>query len=291
MLFTCDQTKEILTAETIEELSEALRPVWKSEDHYPCLFRELEKFTLEEKRKLFGKQMEIEEIEDGKMFTVEFHGDLTDEELDNVAGGDFCDDLINAGSGRGPFLKPVIYLYPEKETEVSVKVGNADLELTCTYPAYNDGWKVTAAPDGALSADGKTYRYLYWEGEGAANWDFTEGFCVAVKDTAAFLEDSLAKLGLNQKEANEFIVYWLPRMQENAYNLVSFQKENYDAAAPLTVEPAPDTLIRVFMVYKPLGEAVAVKPQELSAPERRGFTVVEWGGSYVNGDKAVFTIE
>ena len=43
----------------------------------------------------------------------------------------------------------------------------------------------------------------------------TEGFCVKGEDTAAFLEDALSKLGLNRKEANEFIVYWLPLMEQN----------------------------------------------------------------------------
>ena len=39
---------------------------------------------------------------------------------------------------------------------------------------------------------------------------------VAGSDTAAFLEDALEQLGLSRAEANEFIIYWLPRMQENA---------------------------------------------------------------------------
>ena len=44
--------------------------------------------------------------------------------------------------------KPVLYLYPEKETEVNVRL-DYDGELTCTYPAYGEeGWTVTAAPDG-----------------------------------------------------------------------------------------------------------------------------------------------
>ena len=106
--------------------------------------------------------------------------------------------------------KPVIYLYPETETRVTVKL---DLpgELTCTYPAYDGGWVVTAAPDGTLTDEhGRTYNYLYWEGEVANGFDFSEGFCVAGSDTAAFLEDALDRLGLTRREANEFLVYWLP---------------------------------------------------------------------------------
>ena len=46
--------------------------------------------------------------------------------------------------------KPVIYLYPEEETAVTVKLDYAGA-LTCTYPAYGDGWTVTARPDGTLT--------------------------------------------------------------------------------------------------------------------------------------------
>lgn len=121
--------------------------------------------------------------------------------------------------------KPVIYLYPKEETEVEV-ILETEGRLTCTYPLYQNGWKVKAAPNGLLTdAAGQTYNYLYWEGVSNMRYDFSEGFCVAGKDTALFLEESLARLGLTRKEANEFIVYWLPRMQENPYNLISFQKE------------------------------------------------------------------
>ena len=177
--------------------------------------------------------------------------------------------------------KPVIYLYPETETRVTVKL---DLpgELTCTYPAYDGGWTVTAAPDGTLTDEhGRTYNYLYWEGEVANGFDFSKGFCVAGSDTAAFLEDALDRLGLTRREANEFLVYWLPRMQDNPYNLIAFQQEAYTQSAKLTVSPQPDSVLRVFMAWKPLARPVDVPAQTLPGFERRGFTLVEWGGAEV----------
>ena len=175
--------------------------------------------------------------------------------------------------------KPVIYLYPEAETDVTVRLDYAG-DLTCTYPAYDGAWRVTAAPDGTLTDEsGQTYRYLYWEGVDDVQYDFSEGFCVPGEETAAFLEDALAQLGLTRAEANEFIIYWLPRMQENAYNLIAFQHEAYTESARLTITPEPDTLIRVFMAYRPLEKAVEIAPQTLTAPERTGFTAVEWGGA------------
>ena len=175
--------------------------------------------------------------------------------------------------------KPVIYLYPELETEVSVQL-TLDGKLTCTYPAYGSGWTVTASPDGTLTdANGQTYNYLYWEGETLAQYDLSKGFCVKGADTAVFLETALAKLGLTRREANEFIVYWLPLMEQNPYNIISFQTDSYTDAAQLAVDPAPDTLIRVFMAWQASDTLVELPEQELSAPERTGFTVVEWGGT------------
>ena len=181
----------------------------------------------------------------------------------------------------GLAAKPVIYLYPESTTDIGVQLvysGN----LTCTYPKYNDGWVVTAQPDGTLTdASGQTYNYLYWEGLDNTTYDFSEGFCVAGEDTAIFLEDALKKLGLNRKEANEFIVYWLPLMESNPYNLIAFQTDTYTENAELIITPQPDTLLRVFMAWKPLGEKVQIEQQELTTTERKGFTVVEWGGTKV----------
>ena len=177
--------------------------------------------------------------------------------------------------------KPVIYLYPETETPVTVKLDLSG-ELTCTYPDYDGGWTVTAAPDGTLTDEhGRTYNYLYWEGEVANGFDFSKGFCVAGSDTAAFLEDALDRLGLTRREANEFLVYWLPRMQDNPYNLIAFQQEAYTESAKLTVSPQPDSVLRVFMAWKPLARPVDVPAQTLPGFERRGFTLVEWGGAEV----------
>ena len=176
--------------------------------------------------------------------------------------------------------KPVIYLYPEVPTNVSVKLA-LDGKLTCTYPAYDKGWdSFTAHPDGTLIfPDGKEYYCLYWEGIQNAEYDFTKGFCVKGEDTAAFLEWALAEQGLTPREANEFIIYWLPRMEGNPYNVISFQTEAYTEGAVLEIAPNPDSLLRVFMAYYPSDGAVEIEAQEFTSFERVGFAVVEWGGS------------
>lgn len=204
-----------------------------------------------------------------------------DEEINRVE----CDfTSVEASDWKpepGVAYKPVIYLYPEVPTEVSVKL-SLDGNLTCTYPSYENGWTVTAHPDGTLTdANGQTYNYLYWEGETNAQYDFSKGFCVRGEDTATFLEYALAKLGLTRREANEFIVFWLPMMQDNRYNIIAFQNTAYTDSAKLEIIPSPDTLIRVFMAWQASEIYVNIPEQELPAPNRDGFTVVEWGGTEI----------
>ena len=181
-------------------------------------------------------------------------------------------------------LKPIIYLYPEEATRCSVHL-ELDGELTCTYPEYGaNGWRdFTAYPDGTLVfPDDKEYYALYWEGSQRSEWDFSRGFCVRGEDTAQFLEWALSAQGLSPREANEFIVYWLPLMQENEFNVISFQEESYTDGAALKITPTPDSTLRVFMAYYPSETEVEIEPQELSCTDRQGFTVVEWGGSCVD---------
>ncbi|MBQ8432238.1 MAG: hypothetical protein IJX28_05085 [Clostridia bacterium] len=179
--------------------------------------------------------------------------------------------------------KPILYFYPEAPTVCSAKVV-LNGELTCTYPAHGtEGWKdFVAHPDGTLIfPDGKSYYALYWEGVQYADWDFSKGFCVRGEDTATFLAWALAEQGLTAREANEFIIYWLPLMQDNPYNVISFQTTAYTDGATLEITPAPDRLLRVFMAYYPTETAVEIPPQSFEGFERQGFTVVEWGGCQV----------
>ena len=112
-------------------------------------------------------------------------------------------------------------------------------------------------------------------------FDFSKGFCVAGCDTESFLKEKLTYMGLSEEEMNEFIVYWLPKMEYNEYNLISFQGDIYTNAAKLDITPNPDSLLRIFMVYVPLEEAADIEPQQLETFERKGFTVVEWDGSEI----------
>lgn len=213
--------------------------------------------------------------DDGTAHTVEYY--LTDR-----------GDLYRIETGfMGGYAKPVLYLYPEAETELSVSFAHPE-SLTTVYPAYPaNGWHVVAQPDGTLRmvTDGtvseRTYYALYWEEAGAAPCGFSTGFCVAKEDSAAFLEDSLAALGFTDREANECILYWLPILEKSPYNLVSFElTESREAYNALRIFPKPDSLLRVALHILPITEPTEIEAQPLPRLDRHGFTAVEWGGVY-----------
>ena len=181
--------------------------------------------------------------------------------------------------------KPIIYIYPKQETVVNVKLDNDDL-ITCSYPEYNEkGWTVNAEPDGNLyDLDTNRNLYsLYYEAEMLNPARVTnEGFVVKGEDSAEFLEEKLAVLGLSDREAEEFIIYWLPRLEANKYNYIRFlSEEEISYNMPLNISPKPDTTIRVFMAFKGLDVPIKVEEQELQSAERSGYTVVEWGGTEI----------
>jgi len=181
--------------------------------------------------------------------------------------------------------KPIIYLYPEKATKVSVKLSNPE-RITVDYPDYRQGWNVTAQPDGTLTTEeGRKLYALYYESQNTKHYDsdsLKEGFVVAKDDIESFLDQKLTRLGLNYKEREEFISYWASALEAKLYTYIRFQTfAEIEKNMGLAISPRPDTMIRIMMEYMPLDHPITVKEQKLPQPERKGFTVVEWGGTEV----------
>lgn len=177
--------------------------------------------------------------------------------------------------------KPIIYIYPTSDIDLKVTLGNKD-NLLYTYPKYNDSWNVHVSIDGNIYDYNtkRNYYGLYWEGIDNHKLDLTTGFVVKGSDTVSFLEEKLAILGLNDYEINEFIIYWIDKLESNKYNFISFRNiDEIEKSMPLNFSIKPDTLIRIMMDFKPLDNYINVNEQQLNKVERKGFTVVEWGGT------------
>lgn len=186
--------------------------------------------------------------------------------------------------------KPAIYLYPEKKQKIVI-THEFKGKLVTTYPVYKDNWTVIAEKDGTLlnQADNRKYKYLFWDGVYAfpeEHYNFQTGFYVAKADYISFLEHKLAYIGLNESEINDFVVYWLPEMNKFEHCFVHFRvNDDIDGSSVLKTKPVADTVIRVFMEFSGLDDfnAASLLPEQvLPQLTRKGFTMVEWGGSEIS---------
>ncbi len=191
----------------------------------------------------------------------------------------FRAELVNSQC----WAEPLIYLYPEKTTAVSVRLHNS-INLTESEPPYNSQWNVTAYPDGKIFDKNKQRYYpsLYWEGSAGSPYNPVSRGVVSQSNVKRYLTQTLSVLGLNQKEQTDFIAYWEPKMKSSPYYSIEFfDSLSLQDVAPLTINPKPDTLIRLLMTYKELtsdDNQHAISLDMYKTPVREGFTAVEWGG-------------
>ncbi len=178
--------------------------------------------------------------------------------------------------------KPVVYLYPQKDTEVTVKVG---ANITKSEPIYSEnGWTVLAHPNGQLDYQGKVYPNLFWEGigHGIYNSHSGEGFVVSQNNLISTLKSQLTQLGLNSQEIADFLEFWAPKLPTTPYiRLTWLTTADMNHLAPLSVSPVPDTTIRIFLDFAGLTKPIKLISQTLTSTPRTGFTLVEWGGLLV----------
>lgn len=186
--------------------------------------------------------------------------------------------------------KPVIYLYPNEEINVHVSL-DVKGELHFTYPKYDNGWDLIAKPSGDLLIDNEEYNYLFWESLLIPSFnavDYHQGTIVSQEELLPFLENSLSKFGLTSKEQADFLTYWIPLLKDvtNVYIYMMFN-EACDEFAELNISPKPDNIARFYMLWAPVKagfEDWELTPQVITPMNRKGFTVVEWGGLEIDFD-------
>jgi TonB-dependent SusC/RagA subfamily outer membrane receptor len=183
--------------------------------------------------------------------------------------------------------KPVIYLYPTQKTDITLQLDFKGKLLT-TFPEYNKQWNITAYPNGKIfdKTSNRFYTSLFWDGTQVfpkTHYQYQSGFVVTKKELTNFLFEKLEYMGLNNFETNDFIQYWLPILEKNETNFIHFRTgANYDVISKNSIEPKPQTEIRIFMDFYALDKPIKIATQKLTKSVRKGFTLVEWGGSNVS---------
>ena len=192
-------------------------------------------------------------------------------------------------------------------------------------------WSVSASPDGTLVEKGTKLHlsYLFWEA--VTNPGLVtppspprtprEAATISVEhfDPAypslephtptsvmlpfamllPYLDQALKALTLHTSARNDFITYWLPALSKSPYVALRFlPQQAYERAAELQVEPKPDVVTRVFMLFRGVDaeaaemwtaarervgsvdwrSVVGVRPE---ASDETRFRVLEWGAMEV----------
>jgi hypothetical protein len=209
----------------------------------------------------------------------------------NITNGPF--DQNNVGphicNGKSPGLycigKPIIYLYPTKPTYINVSLQTPGIitESIPTYPV--NGWQhVLADPDGTLTYQSSVYHELYYESAVTGIKSPETGTVIAAQNLRHELSRLTTQLGLLPSEQQEFLNYWMPKLNDLKAPYILFsiigpvEKERIDH---VEITPKPDTMIEFLVYFKPL-QVAATPLKHLvlpNPPKRRGFTTVEWGGT------------
>lgn len=193
---------------------------------------------------------------------------------------------IVANGNDGKFLcmgKPVIYLYPEKNTLVDVSITTTG-QIVVSDPIYpTGGWKdVLAEPGGKLTYNGKNYTELFYEAQVKDFEKPKKGLGLTTDDLKNELDIVITKLGLIGSEKTEFLDWWVPRLQATNSKYIFFsiiEKKEKEKIDHVSYSPEPATRIEFIAYFKPLskpyeGDTLILPP----TPQRIGFTAVEWGG-------------
>lgn len=191
--------------------------------------------------------------------------------------------------------KPVINLYSNIERSVNVKLELCDkfnfsaihpMSFSHNYNENNMEWKNVTIKKDRITYENNDYSYLFWEAVTKEMlFDMPDNkFCISteLKELYKFLNIILKRLGLNFREIQDMITYWIKDIIEHKYVVLSFLPLNiYEKIAKLTITPEPKQIIRVFMVFYGSEQYVQYnsKIEDINQIDRNDeFLVVEWGG-------------
>lgn len=206
----------------------------------------------------------------------------------NFDQNSWCNSFAKEGDGWYCIGKPVIYLYPEYPMLVDVKV-TTEGKVVVSDPQIesfdsSSGWtNVLAHPNGILIYKDNFYRELFYETESRDVKAPSKGIVIKSDNLEKDLLEFITLLGLTRAdEQDEFMDWWMPRLRahESPYWFVSLLDDNEKRRLDkVEISPKPDTFIEFIAYFKPLEKPEKIERLILPpAPERTGFTAIEWGG-------------
>ena len=179
--------------------------------------------------------------------------------------------------------KPAIYIYPEQDAEFQVQlILKNGTKITKSMPKYNEGWDVFIEKSGRID---RKYDYLFYEAsiKMMPSRQVGTGWCIPQKNLKNELNDLLLNFGLNKQETNEFLDYWLNRLNDyKYYKIFPVINQQLDGFVELNITPQPQTIFRIWFFFQGSNKFEALPYPQIKNFKREGTTVIEWGGVLLN---------
>lgn len=198
--------------------------------------------------------------------------------FDNLIDSIFMDTKTASGIRC---YKPNIYIYGAKGKRITVQFVQPEL-LIKTEPYYNSetGWIVDVGEDGTLTdLQSNEYGFLFYESMTEKRmFDTTEGFEISAENRVKEFENILSDMGFNESEIYDFIEFWNVKLDYSKdYIMYPQYTDVVDRAMPVVISPIPDRIIRIWFVFEE-NQGQSFRMAEAKPMQRKGYTVVEWGG-------------
>jgi len=220
--------------------------------------------------------MKIKLIASGIAVLLLTFGCTSPEESESVVEIIPIDTSINPGDSIIAY-KPNIYIYPEYEVDLSVRLTFPNGgRVTVSEPEYDDGWSVNVSDSGLIDDE---FTFLFYECKIPDYCQYDEGWIIEESELRTFFDTELRSLRFNEFEIGDFLNYWMPLLKDHDEYLIYPQySETLEQIVTIDCDVEPDFVNRVWYVvreYSGVEEPPVTPDSEIFS--REGFHIMEWG--------------
>ncbi len=200
------------------------------------------------------------------------------------------------GAGNIGLAKPVLYIDADPKSTFSLRVDfpTKPTDWLVTVPAYRDGWKLQAHPEGGVLSEGAHYPYVFYDlrtDDGPLQKKY--GFCKTRSESIEKMSSILKKLNFKDSEVSDFTTYWNLKIPNLPEVCVFPQTEvELNQLAKLAIQPPIENITRILFVimpydgkYVPRGSFKEAPTESWQFPTKRkpaagSAQVREWGVAF-----------
>lgn len=145
--------------------------------------------------------------------------------------------------------KPNIYIYPNEKIQLTVKLDfPKGGKIVTSIPEYGTGWNISVDTNGLID---NAYSYLFYESVQPDIWQKNYGWIVKTDELESFFRKNMADYGFKGREIDDFIDYWIPRLNDYTFYSIYPQTDRLiDKVIRLNLSEQPENLLRLFYVIK-----------------------------------------